>query len=283
MTQFFMTPRACLSAVAATALVLSACAKGEPTPTPKVDEKPAPTAVATVNGTPITRSEYDFYVKTLTQGKPVELTTEQKNQVLDELIGMQLMATQGEKDKMQDEPETASRLAMTRMRLLADAESQKYLKGKEPTDEELHAEYDTAVAGIDKTEYHALHILVKDKELAEQLIKKLKGGAKFEDIAKADSIDTGSKVKGGDLGWFTAARMVKPFADAVKGLKKGETTPEPVQTQFGWHIIRLLDTRETPPPPFDQVKEQVKNRVTQKKLEAYVEELKKTAKIDKTL
>jgi peptidyl-prolyl cis-trans isomerase C len=278
-----MTPRACLSAVAATALVLSACAKGEPTPTPKVDEKPAPTAVATVNGTPITRSEYDFYVKTLTQGKPVELTTEQKNQVLDELIGMQLMATQGEKDKMQDEPETASRLAMTRMRLLADAESQKYLKGKEPTDEELHAEYDTAVAGIDKTEYHALHILVKDKELAEQLIKKLKGGAKFEDIAKADSIDTGSKVKGGDLGWFTAARMVKPFADAVKGLKKGETTPEPVQTQFGWHIIRLLDTRETPPPPFDQVKEQVKNRVTQKKLEAYVEELKKTAKIDKTL
>jgi len=283
MTQFFMTPRACLSAVAATALVLSACAKGEPTPTPKVDEKPAPSAVATVNGTPITRSEYDFYVKTLTQGKPVELTTEQKNQVLDELIGMQLMATQGEKDKMQDEPETASRLAMTRMRLLADAESQKYLKGKEPTDEELHAEYDTAVAGIDKTEYHALHILVKDKELAEQLIKKLKGGAKFEDIAKADSIDTGSKVKGGDLGWFTAARMVKPFADAVKGLKKGETTPEPVQTQFGWHIIRLLDTRETPPPPFDQVKEQVKNRVTQKKLEAYVEELKKTAKIDKTL
>ena len=123
----------------------------------------------------------------------------------------------------------------------------------------------------------------RPRKKAEQIIKKLKGGAKFEDLAKADSIDTGSKTNGGDLGWFTTSRMVKPFADAVKALKKGEITPEPVQTQFGWHIIQLEDTRDKTPPPFDQVKEQVTNRVIRKKLQAYVEELKKNAKIEKKL
>jgi peptidyl-prolyl cis-trans isomerase C len=77
--------------------------------------------------------------------------------------------------------------------------------------------------------------------------------------------------------------MVKPFADALKGLKKGETTTEPVQTQFGWHIIRLVDTRDAPPPPFEQVKEQVKGRVLEKKWEAYLDGFKKTQVIEKKL
>jgi peptidyl-prolyl cis-trans isomerase C len=135
---------------------------------------------------------------------------------------------------------------------------------------------------MDKTEYHARHILVDSKEKAEAVIKKLKGGAKFEDVAKAESSDN-SKNNGGDLGWFTLARMVKPFGDAVKGLKKGEITPEPVQTQFGWHVIQLEDTRDVTPPPFDQVKTQVTNGVIQKKLQAYVEDLKKNAKIEKKM
>jgi peptidyl-prolyl cis-trans isomerase C len=168
------------------------------------------------------------------------------------------------------------------MRVLGDAQSQSYLKGKEPTDAELHAEYDTAIAALDKTEYHAEHILVPSKEMAEQAIKKIKGGAKFEDVAKAESTD-GSKTNGGDLGWFTLARMAKPFGDAVKDLKKGEVTPVPVQTQFGWHVIKLLDTREMTPPPFDQVKQQVANGVLQKKLQAYVDSLKKNATITKSL
>ena len=120
------------------------------------------------------------------------------------------------------------------------------------------------------------------KEKAEQLIKKIKAGAKFEDVAKAESTDN-SKANGGDLGWFTLTRMVKPFGDAVKTLKKGEMTQEPVQTQFGWHIIKLLDTRDVAPPPFDQVKAQVTKAVIQKELIAYVDDLKKNAKIEKKL
>jgi peptidyl-prolyl cis-trans isomerase C len=262
-------------------LLMAACNKQQSAVPPPSDQ-PAPVAVATVNGTPISKAEYDFYVKTLTQGKPMELSPDQKGQVLDELVGMELMANQGLKAHLENEPDVAARLAVTRMRLLADAESQQYLKDKEPSDADLHAEYDTAVGSLDKTEYHARHILVPTKDQAEALIKKIKGGAKFEDVAKANSID-GSKTNGGDLGWFTAARMVKPFSDAVKGLKKGEMTQEPVQTQFGWHIIQLEDTREVTPPPFDQVKDQLKNRVLQKKLQAYVEDLKKSATIDKKL
>ena len=284
MTQFFRTPWAAVSTVAALAVMVSACNKGPQSSTSAAtDAAPASPAVAIVNGTPISQSEYDVYVKSLLQGKPqTTLTPEDKAKVLDELITMQLVSAQGVKDGLENEPEIAARLQVLRMRVLADAESQKYLKGKEPTDAELHAEYDSAIAAMDKTEYHARHILVDSKEKAEALIKKIKGGAKFEDVAKADSSDN-SKNNGGDLGWFTLARMVKPFGDAVKGLKKGEMTQEPVQTQFGWHIIKLEDTREVAPPPFDQVKTQVTNGVIQKKLQAYVEDLKKTAKIEKKM
>jgi peptidyl-prolyl cis-trans isomerase C len=266
--------------------MIAACGKGQQAMTPAATDKPAAAAspaVATVDGTPISRADYDFYTKRLLQGRPAtELTAEQKNQILDEMISMQLLAAQAVKDGLEKDPEVATSLEVLRQRILADGESQKYLKDKEPTDAELHAEYDTAVAGLDKTEYHARHILVPTKEAAEAAIKKIKGGAKFDEVAKSESTDS-SKASGGDLGWFTLARMAKPFGDAVKTLKKGEMTQVPVQTQFGWHVIKLEDTRESPPPPFEQVKQQVGQGVMQKKLAAYVDGLKKTAKIDKTL
>jgi peptidyl-prolyl cis-trans isomerase C len=282
MTQFLRTQWAAVPIVAA--MLLTACGKGQQAAAPPTpSDKPAPAPVATVNGTPISRTVFDLYAKNITQGKPgVELTPEQRNEALDDLIKIQLIAAQGEKDGVETDPDVAARLQIVKMRILADAEAQKYLKDKEPTDAELHAEYDAQVGQMDKTEYHARHILVASKEQAEQLIKKIQGGAKFEDVAKASSTD-GSKANGGDLGWFTLARMVKPFGDAVKGLKKGEITTQPVQTQFGWHIIKLEDTRDVTPPPFEQVKPQLVNGVKQKKLQAYVEELKKTATIDKKL
>jgi peptidyl-prolyl cis-trans isomerase C len=288
MSQFLSTPWIRIATVTAFAVCVAACGKGQQAATPAPTDKaaaasPAPAPVATIDGTPISRTEYDIYLKSLLQGRPTtELTAEQRAQVLDELISMQLMASQAVKDAVEKDPDVAARLEVVRLRVLADSESQKFLKDKEPTDAELHAEYDTAIAAMDKTEYHARHILVPTKEQADQIIKKIKGGAKFDEVAKAQSTD-GSKANGGDLGWFTLTRMAKPFGDAVKTLKKGEMTQEPVQTQFGWHVIKLEDTRETAPPPFEQVKQQVNNGVIQKKLQAYVESLKKNAKIEKSL
>jgi peptidyl-prolyl cis-trans isomerase C len=278
MTQFFSTQWTRASTVVAITILLAACGKGQQAAAPApADNKAATNAVATVDGTPISRDAFDDYLKGLLRGKPVtDVTAEEKNQVLDQMINMQLIAAQAEKDGLQNDPDVATRIALLRTQILADAAAQKYVKAHEPTDQELHAAYDAAT---DKTEYHASHILVPTKEKAEQLIKKIKAGAKFEDVAKAESTDN-SKTNGGDLGWFTTARMVKPFGDAVKGLKKGDMTSEPVQTQYGWHIIKLEDTRDA---PFDQMKSQLSNAIMQKKFQAYIDELKKNAKIEKKL
>jgi peptidyl-prolyl cis-trans isomerase C len=278
MTQFFSAQWTRVSTVAAFTLLLAACGKGQQAAAPAAaTDKSATPPVAIVDGTPISREAFDDYLKGLLRGKPVtDVTPDEKNQVLDQMINMQLIAAQAEKDGLEKDPDVATRIALLRTQILADAAAQKYVKANEPSDQELHAAYDAAT---DKTEYHASHILVPTKEKAEQLIKKIKGGAKFEDVAKAESTDN-SKANGGDLGWFTLARMVKPFGDAVKGLKKGEFTQEPVQTQYGWHIIKLEDTRDA---PFDQMKSQLTNTIMQKKFADYIESLKKTAKIEKKL
>jgi peptidyl-prolyl cis-trans isomerase C len=279
MTQFFSTQWTRISTVAAITMMLAACGKGQQAavPAPAPADKPATPPVAVVDGTAISREAYDDYLKGLLRGKPAaDVTADEKNQVLDQMINTQLVASRAEKDGLDKDPDVATRIALVRTQIMADAAAQKYIKNNEPTDQELHAAYDAAT---DKTEYHASHILVATKEKAEQLIKKIKGGAKFEDLAKANSTDN-SKANGGDLGWFTTARMVKPFGDAVKGLKKGEFTAEPVQTQYGWHIIRLEDTRDA---PFDQMKGQLSQGIMQKKFQTYIEELKKNAKIEKKL
>jgi peptidyl-prolyl cis-trans isomerase C len=279
MTQFSSALWARLSTVAVITLLLAACGKGQQAATPAAPaaDKSTSTAVALVNSTPISRDAFDDYLKGLLRGKPVtDVTADEKGQVLDQMINMQLIAAQAEKDGLASDPDVVTRVALLRTQILADAAAQKYLKANQPTDQDLHAAYDAAT---DKTEYHAAHILVATKEKAEALIKKIKGGAKFEDVAKAESTDN-SKANGGDLGWFTTARMVKPFGDAVKLLKKGEMTAEPVQTQYGWHIIRLDDTRDA---PFDQMKPQLTTAIMQKKFQAYIDDLKKNAKIEKKL
>ena len=277
MTQFFSLTLTRASALAAITLLLGACGKGQQAAAPAVADKPVSAPpVAVVDGTPISRDAFEDYLKGLLRGKPEsDVTAEEKDKVLDQMINMQLIAAQGEKDGLDKDPDTATRLALVRTQILADAAAQKYVKSNEPTDQELHAAYDAA----DKTEFRASHILVPTKEKGEQIIKKLKGGAKFEDLAKAESTDN-SKANGGDLGWFTTARMVKPFGDAVKGLKKGDTTPDPVQTQYGWHVIKLVDTLYA---PFDQLKGQLTSGLMQKKFQDYIDSLKKNAKIEKKL
>lgn len=140
-----------------------------------------------------------------------------------------------------------------RLQVLEAAKSEAFLKDKKATDDEVRAEYDKRIASMPKTQYKARHILVGGEDAAKSIIAQLRKGAKFEDLAKAQSLDS-SKSSGGDLGWFNASGMVKPFADAVAALKKGEVTATPVKTEYGWHVIRLDDTRDTPVPPLDQVK-----------------------------
>src|SRR6202051_4638117 len=188
MTQFFSTQRTRASTVAVITLLIAAGGKGQQqAAAPAPSDKPATPPVAIVDGTPISRDAYDDYLKSLLRGKPAtDVTPEEKNQVLDQMINMQLIATQATKDGLDRDPDVIARLDLLHTQILADAGAQKYIKSLVPTDQELHTEYD-AVA--DKTEYHARHILVPSKEKAEALIKKIKGGAKFEDVAKDERTD----------------------------------------------------------------------------------------------
>ena len=238
--------------------------------------------VATVDGRPIGRDTYEFYVKGVA-GKPsAELNAEQRDQALENLVRAQVIAEQAEKDGLTKDTNTAALLELSRLNVLQQALSEKYLKDKKPTEQELRAEYETQISAMSKTEYHARHILVATNTFADKLIKDLEKGGKFEDIAKRESMDS-SKEQGGDLGWFTPDRMVKPFSDAVLTLKTGEYTHAPIHTQYGWHIIKLEDTRELAPPAFDTVKQRLDQMVQGKKFKTYVDGLMKTAKVEKKL
>ena len=242
--------------------------------------KPATGSVATVNGQKIPTETFDVFVQAVT-GKPAtEATPEQKSQVLDQLIDMTIVAQAAEKEGLQNDPAAKARISLLTTQILAQAATEKYLKTHPVSETEVKADYDAQVANV-PMEYKAQHILVDTKEQAEAIIKELDAGADFAKLAAKDSKDPSGK-NGGDLGWFSLKSMVKPFSDAVAALKKGETTQQPVETQYGWHVIRLEDTRTPTIPAFDDVKQQVEQMTQRKKIEAYLEELRKNAKIQKT-
>jgi peptidyl-prolyl cis-trans isomerase C len=268
------------SRIALLALTLAALAACQPKTAATAVNDNSP-AVATVNGVPITRNFYDFYIKGITGGKsPADLTAEQRGIALDNLIRAQVVADQAAKDGIDKSGDTAYMLELARLNVLQQAVQERYLKDRQPSEQELRAEYETQLAAMPKTEYHARHILVATEPFAQKIIERLDKGEKFDALAKSESMDS-SKNNGGDLGWFTPGRMVPEFAGAVMALKPGEYTHKPVQTQYGWHVIQLLETREVTPPPFDQVRQRLVQVVEAKKFRLYQDELLRSAKVEK--
>ena len=188
-----------------------------------------------------------------------------------------------EKDGLTKEPDVASRLDLARLQVLQQASAQKYLKDHTPADAELRAEYESQLASAPLVEYQARHILVSSEDVAQKVIQQLKSGNDFATLAKRLSGDTQSAQKGGELGWFGPRDMDPKITNAIALLKKGEVTPVPVQTQYGWHVIQLEDTRDRPAPAFDDVKERLTQIVVAKKFKTHSDEMLKTAKIDPPL
>lgn len=255
-------------------LLLAGCGKAAT----NAPAKPVDT-VATVNGKALSKSEFDLYVASVARQAQREIPEDQKPQLLDQFIGMHLAADAAEKAGIAKDAKVQDQLALAKLNVIVDAGLQKYLEDHPVTDAELKPEYDAQVAQMPR-EYHARHILVEDKAVADEVTKSLKGGADFAKLAEQKSKDSSNK-SGGDLGWFTLDTMVKPFADAVASLQPGQTTETPVQSQFGWHVIRLEESRAASPPAFDDVKDRVKVLVQRKRLQSYLDELRKTAKIEK--
>jgi len=149
------------------------------------------------------------------------------------------------------------------------------------TDEALQAAYDARFKdAVPQTEYNAAHILVETKEKADELKAQIEGGADFAELAKANSTDPGSGANGGDLGWFGPGMMVKPFEDAVVAAEVGKVAG-PIETQFGWHLILVKETRAAAQPTLDDLREELAAEIEQKAIEAKVTELTAAAKVEK--
>jgi len=272
--------------VAGAALVLAACSKPAAIDKPAETSAPAKPPVVTVNGKPISQELFEDYVAAVTKGKSSsELSSEDREAVKDNLVRIELIAQQAEKDGLSQDPEVVTKLELTRLNLLQQAAAQKYLKDRVPTEEELRKEFDSQIASSSMVEYHARHIQVSGPDIGQKVIEQLNKGANFADVAKRLSADKATAGKGGDLGWFGPSPESKPFTDVLATLKKGEYTRTPVQTPYGWHVIQLLETRDLPMPSFDapQVQEQLKGIVMRKKFKAYSDELLKAAKVEPPL
>ncbi len=263
-------------ATLAVAALAAACSQKAAAPATK--EK----SVATVDGKSISSNTFTQYVKGAASKPPEDLTPEQRGQLLDNLVRAEVVAQEAERNGTAAKDETRALLDMARLQILQRASAEQYLKDRPASDQELRAEYDLRIAQLPKLRYRASHILVGTEDAAKALIAQLQKGASFEQLAKANSTDAGSKDKGGDLNWFTPDSMTPPFAEAVQKLKKGETTAAPVKTEFGWHVIRLTDTADNPPPPFESVKDRISQLVQEKKFGAYVDSLLAKAKVTKT-
>ena len=263
--------------LAAALAALAACQPKTAATATVADSSPA---IATVNGSPISRDFYEFYIKGITGKNAADLTPQMRATALDNLIRAKLVGEEAVKEGLDKNGDTAYLLQLSRLNVLEQAVSDKYLKDRKPTEQELRAEYETQIGTMPKQEYHARHILVATEPFAQKIVDRLNKGEKFEDIAKRDSMDS-SKTNGGDLGWFTPDRMLPEFSGAVMALKPGDYTKKPVQTQYGWHVIQLVDTRDLAAPQFDQVKQRLEQVVQAKKFRSYMDELMRTAKIEK--
>jgi len=233
--------------------------------------------IAVVNGKPITRAKADAFVQELIkQGQ--QDTPQLQALVRQELVDREILVQEAERRGLSAKNDVKFQLDNARQQVLINALVQDHLSKSAITDADIRAEYDRLTKGDAGKEYRARHILVEKEDEAKAIIDRLKKGAKFEELAK-QSKDPGSAANGGDLDWADARSFVEPFSKAMVALQKGKYTEAPVQTQFGWHVIRLDDTRVSKPPEFDAVKDQLAESMKRRKLQEFQQTLKAKAKI----
>ena len=235
--------------------------------------------VAVVNGKPVPKTRVDTLIQQAEKAGQ-KVSPEMQVQARDQVVLREIFAQEAERRGIQASADYRAQMDLARQSILIRQLFDDY-KAKNPvTDEAAKVEYDKFKAQAAGTEYRAAHILVEKEDEAKALIAQIKGGAKFDELAKKHSKDPGSGANGGDLDFAKPDAYVPEFSQAMTKLKKGEMTEVPVKSQFGFHIIRLDDTREAQFPSFDDVKGQIKQRLEQVKLQQYQEDLRAKAKTD---
>jgi peptidyl-prolyl cis-trans isomerase C len=233
---------------------------------------------ATVNGKPIKQSLMDYIIKDATaRGQKIDDNV--REMVRNKLISSELVIQEAQKQGIDKQPDYQAKEELLRRELLVNTFVENFIKKNPVSEADTKAEYEKFKQQVGDREYSARHILVQTEQEAKDVIAQLSKGGDFSKLAKEKSKDPGSKDKGGELGWFSPGSMVKPFSDAVTKLQKGLYTTVPVQTQFGWHVIKLDDTRAAQPPAYDKVKEGLQKQIQQRNLEKMLGDLRAKAKI----
>jgi len=235
--------------------------------------------VAIVNGKAVPTARIDALAQQIeASGRPVN--DEVRAQIKEEVILREIFMQEAQKRGIANTADYKTQMELARQTIMIRALFADY-QAKNPVSEaEMKAEYDKFTAANSGKEYRARHILVEKEDEAKAIVKSIKGGAKFEDIAKKQSKDPGSGANGGDLDWAAAASYVTEFSEAMVKLDKGQMTEEPVKSQFGWHIIRVDDIRDAQLPPFEEVKPQIEQQMTQQKMAEFQQSLRDKAKVE---
>ncbi|MGN0917574.1 MAG: peptidylprolyl isomerase [Oxalobacter sp.] len=232
--------------------------------------------IATVNGKGIPESKSDAVVKNFV-ARGAKDTPELRKGIREELITDEVMVQEAEKQGLANTTEFKNELDTARRGMLKQSLAQEYLKKNPVSDKDVKTQYDQWSAANKGKQYHAKHILVKTEAEAKDIISQLGKGGNFERLASSKSLD-GSKTNGGDLGWSPATGYVKPFADAMMALGKGQITKTPVQSPFGFHVIKLVDSKAL--PTYDQMKSRFKADMEQARFGRYVRSLREKAKVE---
>ena len=235
--------------------------------------------IAVVNGKPVPKARVDTLIQQAEKAGQ-KASPEMQQQARDQVVLREIFTQEAERRGLQSSADYRAQMELARQSILIRQLFDDFRVKNPVTDETAKAEYDKFKSQAAGTEYRARHILVEKEDEAKALIAQLKGGASFEDLAKKSSKDPGSGANGGDLDFAKPDAYVPEFSKAMIALKKGELTPEPVKSQFGYHVIRLDDTREAQFPDFESVKGQIKQRLEQVKAQQFQEGLRAKAKTD---
>ena len=235
--------------------------------------------IAVVNGKPVPKARVETLIQQAEKAGQ-KVSPEMQQQARDQVVLREIFTQEAERRGIAASADYRAQMELARQSILIRQLFDDFRAKNPVTDEAAKAEYDKFKAQASGTEYRAAHILVEKEDEAKDLIKQIKAGAKFEDLAKKSSKDPGSGANGGDLDFAKSDAYVPEFSKAMTALKKGEMTETPVKTQFGYHIIRLDDTREAQFPAYDDVKAQIKQRLEQVKVQQFQEELRAKAKTD---
>ena len=234
--------------------------------------------VATVNGVAIPKTRVDAVVHAQ-EAQGQKDTPELRAAIRERLVTLEIVAQEARNKHLDKTADTLSQIELARTNILAQAFRADYFKAHPVSEDAVKAEFEKIKSQMGDKEYKASHILVENEAEAKEIIEILKKGEKFEELAKV-SKDPGSKDHGGDLDWNQPAGFVKPFSDAMVKLEKGKYTETPVQSQFGWHVIRLDDVRPAKFPDFNEVKPGLQQRMQEAMFEKAVADLRAKAKVE---